>query len=129
MKASALGACLLLVIHGSAAGASEWDRMVAEHDKVVARESGQAYERRLVDAHNVFWKGVFDKCKDAAVRGGLKRFDAIAVVDARGRITAFPTKPDSPHLKCFRDEMVGREYPKPPVAPYYEVIGIALTRN
>jgi hypothetical protein len=129
MKTSALGACLLLVVHWSATAASEWDRMVAEHNRVVARESGQAYERRLVEAHNVFWQSVFDKCKDAAVRGGLKRFDAIAVVDAKGRITAFHTKPDSAPLKCFRDEMVGREYPKPPVAPYYEVIRIALPRD
>ncbi len=123
-------AMALGLLSGSAIGAEEysarWERISAEHDRLIATDKGAAYERELLPVHNSFWRDVHKACSAEAKREELEMFRAIAVVDERGTITEFLPNPDSPHFKCFTDQMVGRAYPVPPVAPFYERIKIGL---
>ena len=38
--------------------AKEWNRMSAEHDRLMATPAGQSYERQLVNVHNTFWRAI-----------------------------------------------------------------------
>jgi hypothetical protein len=97
-----------------------WERVSAKHDLLIATDEGAAYERKLVSVHNSFWRDVYAACNAQGRREGVKFFRAIAVVDEAGTVTEFLPNPNSPHFRCFVEQMVGRNYPAPPVAPFYE---------
>ena len=61
------------------------------------------------------------------MKAGIATFRAVAVIDATGRVSEFLPMPNSPHLKCFTNNMVGKQYPAPPVSPFYELFEISLT--
>ena len=94
--------------------------MSAAHDRLVATEAGRDYERRLIEVHNTFWRFVYERCIEGVRKESLESFRAIAVVDGNGVVTKFLTLPKSENLACFTKEMVGRRYPAPPTASFYE---------
>lgn len=97
-----------------------WQRLSSQADHLGSTATGHAYEYELLAVHKTFWKDVAMKCLDEAKNEGIQAFAAIAVIDSGGTITEFLPMPNSPHLRCFTTEMVGRKYPKPPVSPFYE---------
>jgi hypothetical protein len=42
--------------------AKEWNRMSAEHERLIATPAGHGYERQLVDVHNTFWRAIYVEC-------------------------------------------------------------------
>jgi hypothetical protein len=107
--------------------AKEWNRMSAAHDRLIATSAGQGYERQLVDVHNTFWRAIYVQCSPSAKKEGARSFRAIAVIDRQGAVTQFLPMPNSQHFSCFSDRMVGKRYPVPPSAPFYERFTINLT--
>ncbi|TDR47757.1 hypothetical protein DFR29_102419 [Tahibacter aquaticus] len=120
---------VLLALSSSASGedyVDRWARLANEHLSMVKSEPGKSYEAEFVKAHNRFWRGVYDKCEAKALRAGVAKFSAVAVVDAEGAVVEFLTMPDALSLACFTKAMVGKRYPAPPVAPFYELITVKL---
>jgi hypothetical protein len=107
--------------------AKEWNRMSAEHERLIAAPAGQSYERQLVDVHNKFWRGIYVQCSPSAKKEGVASFRAIAVIDRQGAVTHFLPMPNSQNFSCFSERMVGKRYPPPPSAPFYERFTINLS--
>lgn len=107
--------------------AKEWSRMSAEHERLIATPAGQNYERRLVDVHNAFWRAIYVQCSPSAKKEGVGSFRAIAVIDRQGAVTQFLPMPNSQNFSCFSEQMVGKRYPAPPSAPFYERFTINLS--
>ena len=116
-----------LALAGADAYSERWQRLSNEHYRQIRSPEGQEYERRLVAVHNTFWASVTQRCTEGAVKAGIATFRAVAVIDATGRVSEFLPMPNSPHLKCFTNNMVGKQYPAPPVSPFYELFEISLT--
>ena len=93
-----------------------WDKQAS----LTATVSGARYERQLISVHNSFWADVYDKCSAEAIKAQIYEFRAVAVIDKNGQVTDFVLMPNDNSLHCFVKEMVGRKYPAPPVAPFYE---------
>lgn len=106
--------------------ARQWVRLANEHLLMVKTEPGKSYELELIKAHSTFWHAVSSKCKREAVNAGIDKFSAIAVLDRDGKVVEFLTLPDSPKLSCYEKQMVGRRYPAPPFAPFYELINTTI---
>ncbi|GMV31595.1 MAG: hypothetical protein AMXMBFR59_37200 [Rhodanobacteraceae bacterium] len=104
--------------------AQRWARLANEHLAMVKEEPGKSYERELFAVHNTFWRDVSKKCKSRAVEAGIEKFSALAVLDAEGAVVEFLTMPESQGLRCYVEQMSGRRYPRPPTAPFYELITV-----
>lgn len=104
-----------------------WEHVSAEHDRLISTPKGQQYEQELVAVHNSFWREVFARCSASAKREGIPMFRAVAVVDSTGVVTEFLPMPNSRHFSCFTENMVGKRYPVPPTAPFYERFKIYLS--
>jgi hypothetical protein len=127
-----IAAILLLAV--SAAQSSDtysnnWERMSAEHDRLISTPAGRDYEQRLIEVHNTFWRDVYALCIADARREAISVFRAIAVIDSEGAVTEFLPMPNSRHLSCFTKNMVGRRYPRPPAVPFYERFKIYLSQE
>lgn len=107
--------------------AKEWNRMSAEHERLIATPAGQDYERQLVDVHNTFWRAIYVQCSPSAKKEGVASFRAIAVIDRQGAVMRFLPMPNSQNFSCFSERMVGKRYPAPPSAPFYERFTIDLS--
>ena len=107
----------------------KWHGMESEHFALISTELGKSYENALVNEHNSFWPAIYEQCHKQAAKAKRKSFEAIAVVNSSGRITAFHTLPKNKNYACFVRNMVGKKYPKPPVSPFYEVIQIVLSNE
>ena len=128
------GAFLLLaafvtVAEGSDEYLKDWERMSAEHDRLISTPAGKDYEERLIAVHNMFWRDVYAQCIADARKEGVAVFRAIAVIDSAGNVTQFLTMPNSTHFSCFTKSMVGKRYPKPPTVPFHERFRIYITRD
>lgn len=107
--------------------AERWTRLANEHLAMVKSGPGRDYERGpFIEAHQPLWRDVAKRCKADVEKSNLKKFSAIAVIDAQGRVTEFLTLPQHPALDCLVQAMVGQQYPPPPFAPYYELINLKL---
>lgn len=106
--------------------AKAWELASAEHDRLIATAAGAAYEAELLPVHKSFWSEVYLACLDEAGKTGLEQFLAIAVIDQDGKVRDFLPMPDNPHLECFTEWMVGKKYPPPPEAPFYQRFRIGL---
>jgi hypothetical protein len=106
--------------------AKEWNRMSAEHERLIATAAGQRYERQLVDVHNTFWRAIYVECSPSAKKEGVASFRAIAVIGRKGAVMQFLPMPNSQNFSCFSERMVGKQYPPPPSAPFYERFTINL---
>jgi hypothetical protein len=113
----------------STAYLARWQDLSVQVDRVLSTAAGVAYEHELLAAHNVFWPDVTRKCRGEAQNEPVERFSAIAVIDRDGMITEFLPIPNSPHFRCYTAEMIGRQYPKPPISPFYERFHIAIRRH
>ena len=102
-----------------------WDKQAAQ----TATWEGASYEQRLIATHNTFWANVYAQCAGKAKSAGIDEFSAVAVIDAEGKITEFVILSDNPALKCFSEDMVGRRYPAPPVAPFHEGFTVTLGKH
>jgi len=102
-----------------------WEKQAAQ----TATWEGAAYEQRLIASHNAFWPSLYAKCSAAAIEGGIDEFNAVAVIDAEGKVIEFVISSNNQELNCFSKEMVGRKYPAPPVAPFHEGFTITLTKH
>lgn len=102
-----------------------WDKQAAQ----TATWEGASYEQRLIATHNTFWPNVYAQCAGKAKSAGIDEFSAVAVIDAEGKITEFVILSDNPALKCFSEDMVGRRYPAPPVAPFHEGFTVTLGKH
>jgi len=124
---------LLMFLSDAARGADDYDRAwelaSAECDRLVSTEAGAAYEAQLLPVHQSFWSEVYLACLDEAGKTGLAQFRAIAVIDATGTVRDFLAMPNNPHFDCFAEWMVGKKYPVPQVAPFYERFRIGLPAN
>ncbi|MFA6903563.1 MAG: hypothetical protein WC236_10815 [Gallionellaceae bacterium] len=122
---------IIYILLSSTAQAGEhytekWHQMESEHFALVATEIGKKYEDALVTEHNNFWPAIYEQCHKQAAKAKRKSFEAIAVVNSSGSITAFHTMPKNNNYACFTRNMIGKKYPKPPVSPFYELIQIVL---
>lgn len=106
-----------------------WIRLADTHAQAIAVEPGASYEAIWREAHESVWPSVEQKCRRVARRTGMASFQSIAILDARGDVTAFLTMPRSEHLQCFERNMVGRRYPAPPSAPYYQVVRSTISAD
>jgi hypothetical protein len=106
---------------------ARWERLSDQaHQFEATRKEAAPYLKELVAAHNLFWGDVNRRCRSEAQDAGIRHFSAMAVIDRAGRITEFLPMPNSPHLRCYTTEMVGRVYPPPPITPFYERFEIGL---
>ena len=80
----------------------------------------------MLPVHNGFWPEVIRTCATQAEQGGIERFRAVAVIDGVGVVTEYLINPSNPHVECFAKQMIGRKYPAPPSAPFYEVYTVTL---
>jgi hypothetical protein len=125
-----LALAFLGVVSGCASSgdaySNRWDGLAKQHFRLIATAEGAAWEQAFLPVHNAFWRDVYASCAGQAASSGLTSFRAIAVVDKTGIVTEFLTMPNSRHLGCFSAQMVGRQYPAPPTAPFYEVFEVSL---
>lgn len=118
----AVAACFI----SQAVASDRWTKLAEESERLTSTPSGRAWEHQMLSAHTQFWPDVYKECSAQAAESGIKRFSAIAVIDSSGMAKEFLISPDSPHLDCFSRSMVGRKYPAPPSAPFYELFKINL---
>lgn len=109
--------------------AERWERLANAHLAMVKAEPGKSYEREFIKVHNTFWRKVYQACEGEALRAGVEKFSAVLVLDAQGTVTEFLAMPDKPALACFGKQLLGREYPAPPVTPFYERMNVKLTKR
>ena len=125
-----LVAILLGLLSGCASSgdaySNRWEQLSAEHYRLVATVEGAAWEQAFLPVHNTFWRDVYSSCIGEAKKTGIANFRALAVIDGTGTVTELLTMPNSNHLNCFSEQMVGRKYPAPPIAPFYEVLLVSL---
>lgn len=128
-----IAAAFLGLLSASAPGEDDydsvWELASAEHDRLVATAAGAAYEAQLLPVHRAFWSEVYLACLDEASKTGLDQFRAIAVIDETGSVRDFLAMPNNPHFDCFAEWMVGKQYPVPPAAPFYQRFRIGLPAN
>ncbi len=103
-----------------------WDTLWNAHSRLTATPNGAIYERRLIAAHNLFWRDITRRCSAEAVEAGMARFRGVAVVNKEGVVTEFVLMPNDASLQCFSKEMVGRKYPKPPKSIFYQAFVVNL---
>ncbi|KGQ19277.1 hypothetical protein LF41_2923 [Lysobacter dokdonensis DS-58] len=129
----ALVAGIIVVIAGCSSGrmppADRWHTLAAEGHRMTSTVEGMAWERRMLPVHNGFWADVIRTCAAEPMEAGIESFQAVAVIDGSGIVKEYLINPSAPHLACFSREMVGRQYPAPPSAPFYEVYTISLVRR
>lgn len=113
-------------VFGSSDQSERWESLWEKQAAQTASWSGASYEQRLIASHNTFWPGLYAKCAGAAKRAGIKAFKAVAVIDAKGNVSEFVVFSKDKALNCFVEEMVGKQYPAPPVAPFHEGFEITL---
>jgi len=106
---------------------NRFEDLTRQHYRLTAMDDGAAWEKASLPVHNSFWMDVLSTCTGQAKDGGISRFDAIAVIDKDGAVTEFLTMPKSEHLRCFSVEMIGRQYPAPPTAPFYQLFKVTLS--
>ncbi len=53
----------------------------------------------------------------------------VLVIDDAGTITDFLPSPDSEAVQCFKSEMLGKTYPKPPESPFYIALKIGSRQS
>ena len=127
---STLVAALACILAAPVTGADDYARIwrlaSEEHDRLIATLEGAAYEREVERAHARFWRDIQGACIGEARKEGISEFRAIAVIDATGTVRDFLPMPESPHLDCYTEQMVGRKYPPSPTAPFYERFRIGL---
>ncbi|TZF87784.1 hypothetical protein [Cognatilysobacter lacus] len=80
----------------------------------------------MLPIHNAFWAGVVDVCGPQMRAAGIEKFQAVAVISADGTVTEYLPDSSAPPLRCFSKQMVGRKYPAPPQAPFYERYTVSL---
>ena len=80
----------------------------------------------MLPVHNVFWAKVHATCAPKARAAGIDSFKAVAVIGRDGLIQQFLIQPDAKVLDCFSGQIVGKRYPPPPEASFYEVITVKL---
>jgi hypothetical protein len=128
-----VAAALLGLLPTAVLGADDydraWDLASAEHDRLIATAAGAEYEAQLLPVHRAFWSDVYLECLDEARKTGLDHFRALAVIDETGAVRDFLAMPNNPHFDCFAEWMVGKQYPVPPVAPFYQRFRIGLPAN
>lgn len=132
MRKALLMALLALLASPAVAGEAKSERWKTLWDKQAVQTAtweGASYEQRLITTHNTFWSSVYAKCARTAKSAGIDDFSAVAVIDAEGKITEFVIFPDNPALRCFSEDMVGRRYPAPPVAPFHEGFSVTLGKR
>ncbi len=105
----------------------DWKTLWDKQASLTATPSGASYERKLISVHNSFWADVYEKCSAAATKAQIYEFSAVAVIDKSGKVADFILMPNDDNLDCFTSQMVGRKYPPPPVAPFYEGFRIKLS--
>lgn len=110
----------------AAAPTDRWDRLKDESDRQTSTFRGMLWEREMLLAHNTFWTQVYQACAPEARAAGVSGFKAVATVDRLGKVTEYLVNPSVPALRCFTTQMVGRQYPKSPTAPFYEVYGVTI---
>lgn len=130
MKHRLLLALLLAPFCGAQAETypERWERLANEHLAMVKVEPGKSYEKAFITVHNTFWRKVYKACEGEALSAGVEKFSAVIVLDAQGKVSEFLTMPDKPALACFGKELLGREYPAPPVTPFYELMTVKLKK-
>lgn len=107
--------------------ADRWHQLEAESNRLTATFRGAIWERRMLSAHNVFWPQIYQACAAEPRKDGIESFRAIAVINSKGFVTEFLVNPENKALACFTRHMVGRKYPAPPKAPFYEVYTVNLS--
>ncbi|WP_129588391.1 hypothetical protein [Solilutibacter silvestris] len=103
-----------------------WHQLAAESDRLTATFRGKFWEHEMLPIHNEFWPKIFAACAPQAKTAGITNFKAVAVINKDGVVTEYLPSSNSPALKCFSEQMVGRKYPTPPESPFYEVYTINL---
>ncbi|NYF22199.1 hypothetical protein HEP73_04369 [Xanthomonas sp. GW] len=104
-----------------------WDGLKDESDRQTSTFRGMLWEREMLLVHNQFWAQVYQACAPEARAAGIGSFKAVATVDRQGKVTEYLVNPNVPALRCFAKQMVGRQYPEPPAAPFYEVYGVTIS--
>jgi hypothetical protein len=112
--------------HRSAITPDEWQRMEAAGNRLTSTIEGKVWEYKMLPVHNAFWAQVYATCAPQAKAAGIGSFKAVAVIDGDGVIQQYLIQPDAKALGCFSRQMVGRKYPPPPEAPFYEVYTVRL---
>ena len=80
----------------------------------------------MLPVHNKFWSQIAKLCAPRAKAAGIRQFKAVATIGSSGEVTEYLINPEDPALECFSEQMVGRKYPPPPEAPFYEVYTVTL---
>ena len=112
--------------HRASVAPDEWQKLVAEGNRQTSTREGKMWEYRMLPVHNGFWAKVHDTCAPKARVAGIDSFKAVAVIDRDGVIQQFLIQPDAKALDCFSRQIVGKRYPPPPEAPFYEVFILKL---
>lgn len=127
----ALAVTFLIFAAGSSSGqaapaADRWQQLATEGDRLTSTFQGMMWERRMLSIHNGFWADVYRTCAPQARQAGVESFKAVAVIDSEGFVKEYLLNPNSPHLACFANQMIGRQYPAPPTVPFYEVYTVKV---
>jgi hypothetical protein len=127
-----LAISFVLVVFMSSADCSSlsstdrWNQLKDESDRQTSTFRGMLWEREMIVVHNQFWAQLYQACAPEARAAGIGNFKAIAIVDRHGKVSEYLVNPNVPALRCFATQMVGRQYPEPPMAPFYEVYGVTI---
>ena len=100
---------------------------VAGHLAILSmNEADLKYSESFFAAHRRIWPVVERKCSSDATRANLESFEALIVIDRMGRATDFFTLPNSPYFDCFRQNLIGVQYPRPPSSPFFQPLTVNL---
>ena len=97
-----------------------WHELADKAHKLTSTAAGLEWEQKMLPVHNAFWASIIEKCAPAARAAGVIDFQAVAVISADGTVSEYLLNSQAPSLQCFSSQMVGRQYPAPPQAPFYE---------
>jgi len=114
--------CLVCVAESAETPSKQerWQKLWDTAERMTNTLEGHAYERQWLAVQNSFWPAIAQKCMPELKKEHVGSFRAILVIDDTGRITDFLPSQDSEAIRCFKNSMMGRKYPKPPDSPFYE---------
>ena len=86
------------------------------------------YAGQFFAAHRKIWPKIERECMKDAAQEKFQKFEAVVGIDTEGRAFSLFTIPNGSHLDCFRERLLGTQYPVPFQPPAFEHFTVWIRR-
>ena len=121
--------CAGVVEAGDKAPRSSFSELLPQAERDLSTDVGQAYHSSLAKALALQHGGVVTSCMRTFGRDGEEPFVAIVVVAADGKITEVVPDSMTNLSKCIQGRLVKLKLPKPPSAPFHDLMRFSFKQE